>query len=124
MTRRALQLFAALFTLALVTACASTLEATADFDQNFDFSGVRKIAIQPVERASLSAIRISDMQISRIDQALITELERKGFQVVSDNREADLLLTWHLVTEERTDVRSLFSALEIRRQKKSASEEN
>ena len=106
MIRRAPQLLTALFTLALVAACASTLEATTDFDQKFDFSAVRKIAIQPVERASLSAIRISDMQISRIDQALVNELQRKGFQVVSDNREADVLLTWHLVTEERTDVRT------------------
>ena len=106
MIRSALQLFTALGVLALVTACASTLEATTDFDQQFDFSKVRKLAIQPVERASLSAIRISDMQISRIDEALTNELERKGFQVVSNNSEADVFLTWHLVTEERTDVRT------------------
>lgn len=106
MTGRAAPLFTALLTLALVTACASTLEATSDYDQKFDFSGVRRIAIQPVERDSLSTIRISDMQISRIDRALVDELQRKGFQVVADNREADLLLTWHLVTEERTDVRT------------------
>ncbi len=106
MIQRSLQALAALFLLALVTACATPIEATADFDDQFDFSKVRNIAIQPVERVSLSAIRISDMQVARIDQALADELDRRGYKVVADNSQADLLLTWHLVTEERTDVRT------------------
>ncbi|PLW68367.1 DUF4136 domain-containing protein [Pseudohalioglobus lutimaris] len=92
--------------LALVTACASTLEANMDYDQQFDFSKVRKIAIQPVDRTGLSIVSISDMQVQRIDEALAQELQRKGFEIVSDNSEADVFLTWHLVTEERTDVRT------------------
>lgn len=106
MMQRSLQALAALFLLALVTACATPLEATTDFDDQFDFTKVRKIAIQPVERMSLSAIRISDMQVARIDQALADELQRRGFEVVDDNSQADVFLTWHLVTEERTDVRT------------------
>jgi hypothetical protein len=46
------------------------------------------------------------MQVERIDQALAAELQRKGFEIVSTTEQADLYLTWHLVTEERTDVRS------------------
>lgn len=103
---RSLQAVVALALLALVTACATPLEANMDFDQKFDFTQVRKIAIQPVNRANLGAIRISDMQVSRIDGALTTELQRKGFEVVSNNAEADVFLTWHLVTEERMDVRT------------------
>lgn len=107
MKARFLQAFAGLFLLSLVTACAtSPLEANMDFDKQFDFSNVRKVAIQPVDRAGLSAIRISDMQIERIDAALGAELERKGFQIVADNSQADIYLTWHLVTEDRTDVRT------------------
>lgn len=110
MTLRSIRVFAALITLTLVTACATTMEATMDYDSGFDFSKVRKIAIQPVDRVGLSSIRVSDMQISRIDEALSAELERKGFQVVADNSQADAYLTWHLVTEERTDVRTYNSA--------------
>ena len=67
MMQRSIQALAALFLLSLVAACTTPIEATTDFDSQFDFSKVRKIAIQPVERVSLSAIRISDMQVARID---------------------------------------------------------
>ena len=42
--------------LGLLCGCASTLESTMDYDQQFDFSTVRKIAIQPVDRTELSTI--------------------------------------------------------------------
>ena len=45
MISRFVSLFCALFALALLNACATTLEATTDFDQQFDFSPVRKLAI-------------------------------------------------------------------------------
>ena len=92
----------------LLAACASTSTptATADFEQGFDFSGVGKIAIQPIDRTVVTAVIISDMQVNRINKALTAELERRGFQVVQNNADADMLLAWHLVTQERTDVRS------------------
>ena len=92
----------------LLAACSSTpsLEASTDFDPRFDFRGVKKIAIQPVDRLGVAAISISDMQISRVNAALASELQRKGFILVEDNSEADMLLAWHLVTEERMDVRN------------------
>ncbi len=96
----------ALFTLTLLSACATPLVATMDFDDQFDFSPVRKLAILPVDRTSLSTIAVSDMQIARVDEALANELRRKGFEVVGDTAAADAYITWHLVTEERTDVRT------------------
>ena len=90
----------------LITACSSTPTARMDFDPSYDFSGVRKIAIQPINRTVASTVIVSDMQISRINETLTEELGRRGFQVVQDNADADMLLAWHLVTQERTDVRS------------------
>lgn len=106
MMSRILQAALAFTMLAVVAACTTPLEATMDYDSAFDFSGVRKIAIQPLEREELSAIHISDMQESRIDAALAEQLQRQGFEIASDNSEADLYMVWHLVTEERTDVRT------------------
>ncbi|MEP4147118.1 MAG: DUF4136 domain-containing protein [Halioglobus sp.] len=103
---RALQTASALFLLSLVTACATPLEATMDFDSSFDFTQVKKIALQPVDREDLASLHISDMQEARIDQALTDELQRKGFEIVTDNSQADVYMIWHLVTEERTDVRT------------------
>jgi hypothetical protein len=92
----------------LLGACASTSTPTAvtDFNRSFDFSGVRKIALQPINRTVITTVNVSDMQESRINEAVQTELQRRGFELVSDNADADMFLTWHLVTQERTDVRT------------------
>jgi hypothetical protein len=49
---------------------------------------------------------LSDMQRDRIDEALAFALRNKGLQVVDDAAQADLLVSWHLVTQEKTDVRT------------------
>lgn len=101
-------LIAAAAALLLLAACNTTpsLEARTDYKQDYDFSGVDKIAIQPVRRANLEAVRISDMQVSRLNNAFRDALQARGMSVVDDNAQADLLMTWHLVTDERTDVRT------------------
>jgi hypothetical protein len=90
----------------MLGACASTPTANMDFDRAFDFSKVRNIAIQPMNRTVASTVIVSDMQVSRINDAITTELQNRGYQVVDDNADADLFLTWHLITQERMDVRS------------------
>ena len=101
------QIFLAAVLALTLTACGSSpLEAVSDFNREFDFSKVHNIAIQPIDRANLNSIKISDMQVDRINEALATDLRRKGLTIVSDNKQADLFLTWHLVTQEKTDVRT------------------
>ena len=97
---------AALALLTLVAACSTPLEAVMDFDERYDFSGVKKIGYIPIDRAAANAALLSDMDINRITAALNDELQRKGFSIASNNQEADLLMSWHLVTQERTDVRT------------------
>jgi hypothetical protein len=101
-------LLTAVTALLLLSACSTTpsLEARTDYNREFDFSGVSNIAIQPVQRGNLAAVRISDMQVSRLNEAFTDALQARGLNVVDDNARADLLMTWHLVTEERMDVRS------------------
>ncbi len=93
--------------LLLLSACGTTpLESVSDFDQNFDFSKVSKIAFLPIDRANLNTIIVSDMQAERINEAMVADLRRKGLTIVAETNQADLLITWHLVTQEKTDVRS------------------
>ncbi len=96
------------FALFLLSACTSTiqLEAVTDFDAEFDFSQVRKIAIQPVNRMNAAAIQVSDMDVNRLNRVFGDELTARGYQMVSDNATADMYLVWHLVTQDKTDVRS------------------
>lgn len=94
------------FYLAACSSTPSTPTANMDFNPSYDFSAVRKVAIQPINRTVASTVIVSDMQVSRINEAITRELTGRGYQVVQDNADADLLLAWHLITQERTDVRS------------------
>ena len=105
MKRPVLAAPAILLLLSLLAACTTPIEAVTDHDTRYDFSKVRSIAIQPFNRTDPGSVRISDMQVARVDEAL-AELRQKGFAVVEENSEADLYLTWHLVTQEKTDVRT------------------
>ena len=91
---------------ALLAGCASTLTAVTDHDSSFDFGTVQSIAFLPLDRQVTSPTDISDMQERRVRDAFATELGNRGYRVIEDTSAADLLLTWHLVTEERTDVRT------------------
>ncbi|MEM1152795.1 MAG: DUF4136 domain-containing protein [Pseudomonadota bacterium] len=88
-----------LFFLSMTTACASGSSDTkthSNYDHQFDFAGVRSVYIEPSSRTDPATIEISDAQIARIDEAISSELTRKGFKVEGASREADLLLTWTL----------------------------
>ena len=110
MHRVSRQTLLALMLLAMVSACATPITATTDHDRQYDFSTVRKIAIQPINRADPAMVVISDMQVERIAQALTDELQRRGYEVVENNQDADIFLQWHLVTQEQLDVHSFNSA--------------
>lgn len=78
-------------------------KATTDYDHSYDFSRVHKIAIQPIARDTLETMMISDEQITRVNLALSTELQRRGFQVVAKNSDADIFLSWRFVPAENTE---------------------
>lgn len=68
--------------LAACTGLPANPTATMDYDHSYDFSHIHKVAIQPITKATLSTMIMSDEQISRINQALHTELLRRGFQEI------------------------------------------
>jgi hypothetical protein len=51
-------------------------------------------------------LQLSDFQKERVDEALRYALEIKGMQFVDDPAEADMLISWHLATQDKTDVRT------------------
>ena len=106
MTKQTSRLLMALLLPVLVVACASTPTATTDFDPTFDFAGVRRVAILPVNRNVSPISEVSDMQVARMNQSLADELSRRGIEIAPDVADADMFLTWHLVTQERTDIRT------------------
>jgi len=102
-----------LFTVLLVSlaACASAPpEPQVDFNQQYDFSTIKTIAFYhdggTASGGVAAAAWLSDMVHNRVDEGLKYALEVKGFTVIEDENAADALISWHLATEEKTDVRT------------------
>lgn len=96
----------------LLNGCASTatLDAVSDFDSDFAFSKIQRLMILPIDRTSAAEKLISDLQVGRINEALTRELVARGYELVDDKETADVYLAWHLVTREKTDIRSYNAA--------------
>jgi len=95
--------------LLLLAACASgPPKPEVDFKPGYDFSQVRKVAFfhKSGVVSGDNPVRLSDMARNRIDLALEGALTRKGYQWVDDAGDADLLVSWTLVTQDKTDVRT------------------
>lgn len=96
-----LRLLAGLLLLPLVAACSTPQPGKGEttYDQQFDFSTVHKVTIEPFSRTDPATITISDARIKRINDAIAGELQRKGFAVLKDAVQADLLITWYLISK-------------------------
>ena len=92
----------------LLAACASAPTPDIDYKQDYDFGKVRKIGFYDESGQVFgdNPLQLSDFQRERIDDALALELQKRGFDIVSDPAEADMLLSWHLGTQHKTDVRT------------------
>ncbi|MBN7796651.1 DUF4136 domain-containing protein [Parahaliea mediterranea] len=93
----------------LLTACASgPPKPDVDYKQGYNFGGVKKIAFYSGlgKVSGDNPMVLSDFQKDRVNDALSYALKAKGFEFVDDASEADMLLSWHLVTQFKTDVRT------------------
>lgn len=93
----------------LLSACASgPPKPVVDYKQDYDFSNVRQIGFysESGQVVGDNPLLVSDIQRDRIREALRQALEGRGFEMVEDADDADLLLSWHLLTEQKTDVRT------------------
>ncbi len=103
------RLITALMAVTLLAACASGPPTPeVDFKPDYNFMTVKKIGFYKHSGSTSgeNPVLLSDMQKNRIDEAISFALGNKGFQIVDDPAEADLLVSWHLMTQEKTDVRT------------------
>jgi hypothetical protein len=93
----------------ILAACASSPpKPSVDYKADYDFSVVKKIGFydESGQVTGDNPLQLSDMQRDRIDEALAYALTNRGLQMVTDAAEADLLLSWSLFTQNKTDVRT------------------
>lgn len=95
----------------LLVACVSGPPTPeVDYKSDYNFSQVRKIAFYDDSgmTSGNNPIPLSDMQRERIDEALEHALRTKGLEILpeKDSDQADLLVSWTLITNDKTDVRT------------------
>ena len=95
----------------LLAACASGQpKPEVDYKSDYNFSQVRKIAFYDDSGliSGNNPIPLSDMERDRIDAALEQALRAKGYELLDekDADQADLLISWTLITNAKTDVRT------------------
>ena len=105
---RPLAAFAASALLFLSACSSGPPKPELDYNHEYDFSNVRTVAFfkNSGEVSGDNPLQLSDMQRNRIDDAIKVAVENRGFTFLADASKADLLLTWHLGTQNKTDVRS------------------
>jgi hypothetical protein len=106
-------IFALTISLVLASCSSGPPKPVVDYKHDYDFTKVTKVAFyqNSGQVSGDNPMQLSDMQRGRIDRAIEYALVGKGFmQVVDDPKDADLLISWHLVTQHKTDVRSYQSA--------------
>ncbi len=93
----------------LLAACSSPPpKPTVDYKSDFDFYKVKTIAFykKSGQVSGDNPLALSDIQRGRIDQALTFALINKGFKVIDNAKEADILVSWHLATQHKQDIRT------------------
>jgi hypothetical protein len=80
--------------------------AQVDYKKGYDFDHIEKVAIAPCGYSGFRPAVLSEEQEDRITLALSRALTKQGLDVVEMLSDADAVLDWHVVTEERSEVRS------------------
>ena len=99
---------AALMLLALTACATKPPEPVVDFAPDYDFGQTKTIGFYALsgEVTGNNPTELTDFQRDRIDAALKSALEAKGFTFVDKTADADLLLSWHLNLMDKTDVKT------------------
>lgn len=96
----------------ILTACSSAPpKPSVDYDADEDFSEIKAIGFYALSGgvSGDNPMQLTDFQKDRINEALARALQNKGFTLVDSAADADLLISWHLNTLEKQDVRTTSS---------------
>ena len=98
----------ALVALTVASCATKPPEPVVDFAPDYNFSQPKTIGFYAMsgEVTGNNPTELTDFQRDRIDAALRSALEARGFVFVDKTADADLLLSWHLNLMDKTDVKT------------------
>ncbi|MCX2982657.1 DUF4136 domain-containing protein [Halieaceae bacterium IMCC14734] len=77
-----------------------------DHNRDYDFTAAKTFAFMNRKSGPAESVVLSDMEINRVNNAFERALTMRGLTLVEKREDADILISWLLVTKEQTDVRS------------------
>jgi hypothetical protein len=97
--------------LVVLGGCASPFKFNVDHQQGYNFAAVSRVGWLPQhgQVSGSNPLALSDMRRDRLNLALEQALTAKGITVSATPANAQLYLTWHLVTQEKVDIRTTSS---------------
>jgi hypothetical protein len=79
--------------------CASSVEVTSDYDQEFDFSKLKTFGFLPIPESA----GLHQLDADRVSDAVKADLTPKGYAL---SKEADFAVVMHFGKQRRTDIQS------------------
>ena len=107
-TRRWLACVLNLIVIVVLSACASNAPPlpAINYSEAYDFSVVTSVAFEPRKSSMAGTVELSEEQAARFRRGLEDALKDKGITLAADTADAQLVLRWQLMTQEKVNVRS------------------
>jgi hypothetical protein len=77
-----------------------------DYKKGYDFGHIETLAIAPCGYSGFRPALLTDEQRELVNVALVQALQKRGMEVIDSLDDADAVVDWHVVTEEKSAVRS------------------
>ena len=87
---------------AVALASCSTMRVGSDFDRNATFTGYHTFTLMQRQHLGVR----NPLVVSRTQDAIVQDLQRKGYQQVADPAAADFSVDFTVGSRERTDINS------------------
>jgi len=88
-----------------VVGCTTKPYVETDFDEAYNFSGLKTFTVIETKQDSKDSILISPFTLSHIQAALQTTLAKR-YQLSAEGAKPDFIVSYHVVLEEKIDTRS------------------
>lgn len=99
---KGLRLFGLLCLAMLVVACTNTPRVTTDYDTAYDFGALKVFSVAETKQDTKDNLLISPFTFSHIHNLVGQEFGQRYLQV-SDPADADFIVHYHIVIEEKLD---------------------
>lgn len=81
-------------------------DTKVDYSDSYDFKSIHNMAFLPRRSSPESSSGLSDEQNEGINLAVTRALTGRGINIVEDMEQADVVILWQLVLDDRTDART------------------